>query len=115
VIAEPDPNAVYTFTLACTITDTDGTDIAVPPLTGTTPFTLGGGESATFDVLIGSTCTVTETSAPGGAVVAYTETGDTANGANGDGVITIGPATAGVTVTNTFERVSPDEQLPASA
>ncbi len=116
VVNEPDPNATYTFGVACTITDTDGTVIDVPLLTGTSPFTLGGDESATFDILVGSTCTVRETTSPTGATITYAESGGAAGGASGDGVVIVGPD-AIVTVTNEFPaEVSPDDdELPSSA
>ena len=113
VVNEPDPNAVYTFDVACTITDSDGTTIDAPLLTGESPFTLGGGESATFDVLVGSTCTVRETDVPGGATLTYSEADGADDGAD-DGGVVVGPDVI-VTATNEFESgVDPDDLLPAT-
>ena len=113
VVNAADPNAVYTFDVACTTTDSDGTTIDTPLLSGESPFTLGGGESATFDVLVGSTCTVRETDVPGGATLTYSEAGGGDDGAD-DGVVVVGPDVI-VTATNEFESgVSPEEVLPAT-
>ncbi len=91
VVGEPNPNATYTFSITCTIEDTDGTTIDVPLLSGESPLTLGGGESATFDVLVGSTCTATEPNRPVDATLTFTETGSVGDTDAGDGVVTVGP------------------------
>jgi Domain of unknown function (DUF5979) len=111
-VDEPDPNALYTFTIECTIEDTDGTVLDVPLLSGESPVTLGGGETATFPVLVGSTCTVAETDVPSGAQVTIAEAGGTADATRTDGIITV-DSDATVAVTNTFEPsgVSPDTEV----
>jgi hypothetical protein len=107
VIEEPDPNAVYTFEVSCTIEDADGTVIDSPLLSGTSPVTLGGGESATFDVLAESTCTVTETTVVDGATVTIAESTVTPDADPTDGVVTVDAETT-VVVTNSFDPdVSP--------
>jgi uncharacterized repeat protein (TIGR01451 family) len=107
VIEEPDPNAVYTFEVACTIVDSDGTVIDVPLISGTSPVTLAGGESATFEVLAESTCTVTETNPPADATVTITESAVTADGDPADGTVTVDAETT-VVVTNSYDpEVSP--------
>jgi hypothetical protein len=107
VIEEPDPNAVYTFEVSCTIEDADGTVIDSPLLSGTSPVTLGGGESATFDVLAESTCTVTETTVVDGATLTIAESTVTPDADPTDGVVTVDAETT-VVVTNSFDPdVSP--------
>jgi len=77
-----------------------GTVIDVPLLSGESPVTLSGDESATFEVLIGSVCTITETSS-GGAVTTFTESGGTPDDA-ADGVVVFS-ADASLVVTNTWD------------
>ena len=111
VVNPPDANATYTFTITCTIENADGTVIDVPLLSGESPFTLGPNDSASFDVLVGSQCTVIETSIPAGAVVTFAEVGGVADVDPADGVIRLGEP-ASLEVTNTFP---PAEVLPATA
>jgi hypothetical protein len=102
VVAEPDPNALYTFDVRCTIVDSDGSVIDAPLLSGTSPVTLGGGESATFEVLAESTCTVTETNTPAGATATIAESSATADDDPTDGVVTVDAETS-VLVTNSYD------------
>lgn len=108
VVNEPDTNAVYTFTVDCTITDADGTTIPSPLLAGTSPLTLGANESASFEVLVGSVCRVVETDSRG-ATTSIVEAGATPDTDTTDGTVTIDDERI-VTVTNTF----PSGVLPQS-
>jgi hypothetical protein len=81
-------------------------------LSGQSPFTLGPNDSASFDVLVGSECTVTETSIPAGAVVTFAEAGGISDVDPADGRIRF-DAPASVEVTNTFEPL-PEPVLPAT-
>jgi hypothetical protein len=115
VVDEPDPNAVYTFEVACTIVTADGTVIDAPLLSGESPVTLGAGESATFEVLAESTCTVTEDD-PAPATVTIAESAVTADDDTTDGIVTVDAETT-VMFTNTFDGdVSPggDSTVPAT-
>lgn len=97
VINDPRPGQEFTFTIDCTIED-GGTTVEAPLLSGSSPFTLAGGETATFDVLVGSNCTVTETDA-GGGDPSLVEAGTDGDGADGTFTVTAGVQ---VDVTNTF-------------
>ncbi len=110
VVNPPDANAVYTFSISCTIANADGTVIDAPLLSGAPQFTLGPNGSASFDVLVGSQCTVTETSIPAGAVVTFAEVGGVPDVDPADGRIRL-RAPASIEVTNTFP---PAEVLPAT-
>ena len=86
--------------------------IDAPLLSGESPLTLGPNGSASFDVLVRSECTVTETSIPAGAVVTFAEVGGTPDVDPADGTIRLG-TDASLEVTNTFES-PPVSVLPAT-
>lgn len=95
------PGLSFDFEVTCSIDDIDGGPLEVPVLSGDTPFTLASGESATFDVLAGSTCTIVEVDAPADATVTIADSeGDPA-----DGTVIVDDA-ASVEFTNTFETAA---------
>ncbi|HEY7132318.1 MAG TPA: DUF5979 domain-containing protein, partial [Candidatus Limnocylindrales bacterium] len=109
VVNAPDPDAVYTFTIECTITESDGTISRVPLLSGQSPVELGNGATTSFAALLGATCTITEVTT-GAFVASFSEEGGIVD-ATPDGSITIGPNNA-ITVTNTFPPPIPPTTTP---
>ena len=97
----------YSFTLACTLTGSDGASITVPLAAGDATFALSSGQTHNAVVPVGATCTAAEVSPPAGATVSIVDSDASTSGGVADGVVGKVNGTATVAFTNTFPNTPP--------
>ncbi len=103
----------YTFTLACTLTGSDGASITVPLAAGDATFTLSSGQTHNAVAPVGATCTAAEVSPPAGATVSIVDSDASTSGGAADGMVAKVNGTATVAFTNTFPVTPPITTPPA--
>ncbi|NYF08984.1 hypothetical protein HDC94_000140 [Leifsonia sp. AK011] len=93
----------FTFELECT---RDG--LAYPLEEADEAFTLSNGESRTIQVLVGTECAATETNVPETVIMTVSDTDDSTEGGDTDGVVVATHDGQTITVTNLYPAISGD-------
>ncbi len=93
----------FTFELECT---RDG--VAYPLSAEDAAFTLSHGESRTIQVLVGTECAATETNVPSTVIMSVSDTDDSTEGGDTDGVVVATDGGQVITITNLYPATSTD-------
>lgn len=104
----------FGFRVACTLTDVDGTVLALELPAADAEFQLAAGASRTVMVPQGATCTVGEINPPANATVEMEDSDPASSGGANDGVVHLG-ADGEVVITNNFAAGPPPTTPGAGA